>query len=70
MADFRWVLMRRRHQFGLSQLKVAQLMGTQQSKVSRYESGHDLYVSTLGRWCDVLGMRLVIQLEEVDDHAA
>jgi repressor LexA len=52
-------LARRRTESGLSQTHVAELMQTSQSAVARLESGrHDVQLSTLARYAEVLGFAL------------
>ena len=52
-------LARRRTESGLSQTQVAELMQTSQSAVARLESGrHDVQLSTLARYAEVLGFAL------------
>jgi predicted transcriptional regulator len=48
-----------RHQVGLSQAEVAQLMGTSQSAVARFEAGDlDVRLSTVERYTTALGGKL------------
>lgn len=71
MTDFRWTLINRRRELNLSQDQVAELAGTYQSRMSQRESGVEpithLRVSELDRWCQVLGLKLVIRIEEAGD---
>ncbi len=53
-----------RHQVGLSQTEVAQLMGTSQSAVARFEAGDvDVRLSTIERYTNALGVRLEWRIE-------
>ena len=49
----------RREAMPLSQTEVAALMKTSQSVVSKLESGADVQLSTLLRYCAVVGVRRV-----------
>jgi predicted transcriptional regulator len=56
-----------RHQVGLSQVEVAERMGTSQSAVARFEAGDlDVRLSTLERYTTALGAKLEWRIE----HAA
>jgi predicted transcriptional regulator len=53
-----------RHQIGLSQTEVAQLMGTSQSAVARFEAGDlDVRLSTIERYTNALGVQLEWRIE-------
>lgn len=47
---------------GLSQTMVAAAMRTAQSVVSKLEAGSDVRLSTMQRYCEVIGQSLVISL--------
>lgn len=47
---------------GLSQTMVAAAMRTAQSVVSKLEAGSDVRLSTMQRYCEVIGQSLVITL--------
>jgi len=48
----------RREALGVSQTVIAALMGTSQSVVSKLEAGADVKVSTLLRYCTIVGESL------------
>ena len=50
---------------GLSQTMVAALMGTAASVVSKLESGADVKLSTLTRYCDAIEVELSLALVPV-----
>jgi predicted transcriptional regulator len=53
-----------RHQVGLSQTEVAQLMGTSQSAVARFEAGDlDVRLSTIERYTNAIGAQLEWRIE-------
>ncbi len=53
-----------RHQVGLSQTEVAQLMGTSQSAVARFEAGDlDVRLSTIERYTNAIGVQLEWRIE-------
>jgi ribosome-binding protein aMBF1 (putative translation factor) len=47
---------------GLSQTVVAAAMRTAQSVVSKLEAGSDVKLSTMQRYCEVIGQNLVISI--------
>ena len=54
-----------RHQIGLSQTEVAQLMGTSQSAVARFEAGDlDVRLSTLERYTMAVGATLEWRIDD------
>jgi predicted transcriptional regulator len=65
-AEARRVLAKRlvaaRIQRGLSQTTVAAAMRTAQSVVSKLEAGSDVKLSTMQRYCEVIGQNLVISI--------
>ncbi len=65
-ADARRALARRlveaRVQRGMSQTTVAAAMRTAQSVVSKLEAGSDVKLSTMQRYCQVIGQDLVISI--------
>jgi len=55
----------RREALGLSQDAVAKLVGTQQSAISDWEAcRHQMRISSIERWCEVLGFRLHCELHD------
>jgi len=48
----------RRRDAGLTQVEIAQRMGTSQGQVARFESGADARLSTVARYAAALGVRL------------
>jgi transcriptional regulator with XRE-family HTH domain len=48
----------RRRAAGLTQVELAQRMGTSQAQVTRFESGVDTRMSTVSRYAAALGVRL------------
>jgi predicted transcriptional regulator len=53
-----------RHEVGLSQTEVAQLMGTSQSAVARFEAGDlDVRLSTVERYTNAIGVQLEWRIE-------
>ena len=54
---------------GLTQIEMADLMGTSQSHLSRIENSEDVYVSTLKRYAEAIGAKLEISftIEEKDE---
>jgi len=55
-------LARRRTRAGLSQTLVAARMGTAASVVSKLEAGGDVKLSTLQRYCGVIGQEFPLRL--------
>jgi ribosome-binding protein aMBF1 (putative translation factor) len=51
-----------REQQGLSQTMVAAAMRTAQSVVSKLEAGSDVKLSTMQRYCEVIGQDLVMTI--------
>lgn len=51
-------LAERRRVAGLSQTAVAELMGTSQGQVTRFESGADTRLSTVARYAAAVGMKV------------
>ena len=49
-----------RKEQGLTQIEMADLMGTSQSHLSRIENSEDVYVSTLKRYAEAIGAKLEI----------
>ena len=56
-------LAERRRTAGLSQTAVAELMGTSQGQVTRFESGADTRLSTVARYAAAVGMKVEWKLE-------
>jgi DNA-binding XRE family transcriptional regulator len=58
-----------RKEQGLTQIEMADLMGTSQSHLSRIENSEDVYLSTLKRYAEAIGAKLEIsfQIKEKDD---
>jgi transcriptional regulator with XRE-family HTH domain len=48
----------RRRAAGLTQVELAQRMGTSQAQVTRFESGADTRMSTVSRYAAALGVKL------------
>jgi ribosome-binding protein aMBF1 (putative translation factor) len=48
----------RRRAAGLTQVELARRMGTSQAQVTRFESGADTRMSTVGRYAAALGVKL------------
>lgn len=48
----------RRRAAGLTQVELARRMGTSQGQVTRFESGADTRLSTVGRYAAALGVKL------------
>lgn len=48
----------RRREAGLTQVELARRMGTSQAQVTRFESGADTRMSTVGRYAAALGVKL------------
>ncbi len=65
-ADARRALARRlvnaRVQRGMTQTTVAAAMRTAQSVVSKLEAGSDVKLSTMQRYCQVIGQELVLSI--------
>ena len=51
-------LAERRRAAGLTQVAIAQRMGTSQGQVTRFESGADTRLSTVARYAAALGVRI------------
>ena len=59
-----WLLIKYRMDQGLSQEKLAELVGTSHSQISRIESGrHRTNLDTLSRIAHALGLRMVLGFE-------
>jgi transcriptional regulator with XRE-family HTH domain len=59
-----WLLIKYRMDRGLSQEKLAELVGTSHSQISRIESGrHRTNLDTLSRIAQALGLRMVLGFE-------
>lgn len=59
-----------REDLGLTQEQVAERMGTKKSAISRIENNAgDLRLSTLQRYAEAVGRRLVIEIREAEDSA-
>ena len=48
----------RRRAAGLTQIELARRMGTSQAQVTRFESGADTRLSTVGRYAAALGVKV------------
>ncbi|MEZ4362780.1 MAG: helix-turn-helix transcriptional regulator [Kofleriaceae bacterium] len=57
-------LVEARQKQGLSQTMVAAAMRTAQSVISKLEAGSDVKLSTVQRYCEVIGQPLVLTLGE------
>lgn len=55
-----------RRAFQLSQEQIAELLQVKQSTVSKMEHNTDILISTLRRYLDAMGVRLVIRAEFPD----
>ena len=64
LREIAWLLIKYRMDQGLSQEKLAELVGTSHSQISRIESGrHRTNLDTLSRIAHALGLRLVLGFE-------
>ena len=62
--EIAWLLIKYRMDMGLSQAKLAELVGTSNSQISRIESGrHRTNLDTLSRIAHELDLRLVLGFE-------
>lgn len=59
-----------REQAGMTQQQVAERMGTQKSAISRLENNAgDVRLSTLQRYAEAVGRRLVIEVAALEEEA-
>ena len=59
-----------REQAGMTQQQVAERMGTRKSAISRLENNAgDVRLSTLQRYAEAVGRRLVIEVAELEEEA-
>lgn len=59
-----------REQAGMTQQQVAERMGTKKSAISRLENNAgDVRLSTLQRYAEAVGCRLVVQVAEPEEKA-
>ena len=59
-----------REQAGMTQQQVAERMGTKKSAISRLENNAgDVRLSTLQRYAEAVGRRIVIQVASVEEKA-
>lgn len=64
LREIAWLLIKYRMEKGLSQEKLAELVGTSHSQISRIESGrHRTNLDTLSRIAHALDMRMVLGFE-------
>ena len=64
LREIAWLLIKYRMDRGLSQEKLAELVGTSHSQISRIESGrHRTNLDTLSRIAHALGLRMVLGFE-------
>ena len=57
-----------REQRGVTQVEMAEHLGTTQSAVSRLERNGDLMLSTVERYCVQVGARLLLDVADYDGN--